>query len=394
MKELKEIQEQKEFKNEVVAVETTISEILPFERVDFQTPSSMLSYGNEAKTEIANILEHTSALADDREELQVDEKLLSSILNFDETLDESEKERNKKELAVVKGVKGFLSNLGVRKYVELERKKSYKAQFDDYCTKIEELCEVIESQKQASLNDIELRNSIISEMIPYIEMLEEMIRVGKEDKESYDQETEKLKKLEQTQDIINQISYRTQISEYFNGKLTELEKALVAYKEQIQSYRLQQITDMELVKSNDTYLKDASPILKAQGSVMVFNHQQEGRLESMRRVNEVANMAIAKNGKELVDNAEKAVELSLNSGISVETLQTCDVCIKKGVQIYIDGRNQRKTQIEQTKTSLFDNYQREMLQLIDDEKVIETLTERKTSLPKIKARGTYGNKRS
>lgn len=110
MKELKEIQEQKEFKNEVVAVETTISEILPFERVDFQTPSSMLSYGNEAKTEIANILEHTSALADDREELQVDEKLLSSILNFDETLDESEKERNKKELAdsrkMVRGLYG------------------------------------------------------------------------------------------------------------------------------------------------------------------------------------------------------------------------------------------------------------------------------------------------
>lgn len=393
-------------KGEVVVQPTELvvkKEKSKFKEVDFENPSTMLTYGNEAKDAITAILENTARLADDRDELQIDHETLESLTTFDETLDESEEARKKKYLPVVKGIRGFLTKMGVKKFEEEERKKSYKAQFDDYCEKIDNICNAIESQKQSSLQDIELRSTIVKEMSPYIELLETIIEEGKVKKNAYDLETEEMKSLEPTKEILDLIDYRTQLSEFFNGKLTELGKVLVAYRDQVQMYRVQQITDFELVKAHETFLKDTSPILKSQGSVMVFNHQQKTKLQEMKNVNEVANIAIARNSQQLVTNAESAVELSLNGGITVETLIGLDDAIKRGVQIYVEGKEQKKIIVEETQKALqqlnssIDSYQNELLRLIDDEQVIKTLgtSSGTTTISKrfIKGKG-YGSKRS
>lgn len=393
-------------KGEVVVQPTELvvkKEKSKFKEVDFENPSTMLTYGNEAKDAITAILENTARLADDRDELQIDHETLESLTTFDETLDESEEARKKKYLPVVKGIRGFLTKMGVKKFEEEERKKSYKAQFDDYCEKIDNICNAIESQKQSSLQDIELRSTIVKEMSPYIELLETIIEEGKVKKNAYDLETEEMKSLEPTKEILDLIDYRTQLSEFFNGKLTELGKVLVAYRDQVQMYRVQQITDFELVKAHETFLKDTSPILKSQGSVMVFNHQQKTKLQEMKNVNEVANIAIARNSQQLVTNAESAVELSLNGGITIETLIGLDDAIKRGVQIYVEGKEQKKIIVEETQKALqqlnssIDSYQNELLKLIDDEQVIKTLgtSSGTTTISKrfIKGKG-YGSKRS
>ena len=393
-------------KGEVVVQPTELvvkKEKSKFKEVDFENPSTMLTYGNEAKDAITAILENTARLADDRDELQIDHETLESLTTFDETLDESEEARKKKYLPVVKGIRGFLTKMGVKKFEEEERKKSYKAQFDDYCEKIDNICNAIESQKQSYLQDIELRSTIVKEMSPYIELLETIIEEGKVKKNAYDLETEEMKSLEPTKEILDLIDYRTQLSEFFNGKLTELGKVLVAYRDQVQMYRVQQITDFELVKAHETFLKDTSPILKSQGSVMVFNHQQKTKLQEMKNVNEVANIAIARNSQQLVTNAESAVELSLNGGITVETLIGLDDAIKRGVQIYVEGKEQKKIIVEETQKALqqlnssIDSYQNELLKLIDDEQVIKTLgtSSGTTTISKrfIKGKG-YGSKRS
>lgn len=393
-------------KGEVVVQPTELvvkKEKSKFKEVDFENPSTMLTYGNEAKDAITAILENTARLADDRDELQIDHETLESLTTFDETLDESEQARKKKYLPVVKGIRGFLTKMGVKKFEKEERKRSYKAQFDDYCEKIDNICNAIESQKQSSLQDIELRSTIVKEMSPYIELLETIIEEGKVKKNAYDLETEEMKSLEPTKEILDLIDYRTQLSEFFNGKLTELGKVLVAYRDQVQMYRVQQITDFELVKAHETFLKDTSPILKSQGSVMVFNHQQKTKLQEMKNVNEVANIAIARNSQQLVTNAESAVELSLNGGITVETLIGLDDAIKRGVQIYVEGKEQKKIIVEETQKALqqlnssIDSYQNELLKLIDDEQVIKTLgtSSGTTTISKrfIKGKG-YGSKRS
>lgn len=353
-----------------------------FARVDFNTPATILSYCDDVKGEISAILDSTAQMALDSQEVQIDEKMLANITSFEQSLDESEKEKAKEEKlpAVIKGIRGILATLGVRKFEEKsEEETTYKGRYERYCEGLEEVSAAVESQKQGALNDINLRNSIISEITPYIEILEEMIKVGEIDKATFDATIEELKKLPQDQDTQYAVQYKTQLSEVFNGKLHKLSVALVALKEQVQTYRIQNGTDMQAVMEATTYISDIAPLLKSQGSVMVFNRQQENRIRSLAQLNDAANTAMTNNARDLEQNAQAAAELSLNSGITVETLKTMDGAVKRGITIYQNCRQQKQQKIAQEKQALLqlseslDSYQQELLQLADDATVREEL---------------------
>ena len=66
-----------------------------FQRVDFNMPSTILSYCGDIKAEISAILDSTAQLALSSEEIRVDEKMISNIVAFDQSLDDSEKKKEK-----------------------------------------------------------------------------------------------------------------------------------------------------------------------------------------------------------------------------------------------------------------------------------------------------------
>lgn len=348
-----------------------------FQRIDMENPSTILSYCSDVKDQISAILDSTAQMSIAQEEVVLDEETINSISSFDDSLDASEKARKKKELAIVKSIKGMLANLGVDKYQDEERMKTYKGRYEEYCRGIELVVEAVEKQKQASLNDIELRNQIVAEITPLIEQLEVMVKVGHEDKEVYDAETEKIKAIvPQTLDTEHEIQCRTQISEVLNNKLHELEKAVVLYKEQIQTYRIQQKTDMQLTMEADSYIRDQAPILKAQGSVMVFNRQQADRITRMQVLNQKSNEAITNNARQLEQNVQATIDLALNQGISLDTLKVVDQSLRRGVDLFKNGRIQKQQQIEAQRSSLealnqsLDAYQQEVVKLIQDEDAV------------------------
>ena len=353
-----------------------------FGRVDFDTPATILSYCDDVKDEISDILDSTAQMALDSQEVQVDEKMLSNITSFEQSLDESEKQKQKEanQPAIIKGIKGILASLGVKKFEQKsEEETTYKGRYEKWCEGLEEVSGAVESQKQGALNDINLRNSIISEITPYIEILEEMIKVGEIDKATFDATIEELKQLPQDQDTQYAVQYKTQLSEVFNGKLDKLRVALVSLKTQVQTYRLQNGTDMQNVMEATTYIADVAPILKAQGSVMVFNRQQENRLRTLAQLNEAANVAMTNNARDLEQNIQAAAELGLNSGISVETLKTIEGTVRRGIGISQNFRQQKQARIEQNKQALtqlssaLDSASQELLQLADDATVREEL---------------------
>ena len=348
-----------------------------FARIDMNQPASILSYCSDVKDQISGILESTAQMSIAAEEVVLDEATINSIASFDESLDESEKQRNKKELAIVAKAKSLLAKFGVDKFEDEARLKTYKGRYDEYCRGISLVVEAVEKQKQASLNDIQLRNEIIEEMTPLIEQLEIMVKVGHEDKAKYDAETDEIRKIQpQTLDTEYQIQYREQLSEVLNNKLHELEKALVLYKEQIQTYRLQQKTDMQLTMEADSYIRDQAPILKAQGSVMVFNRQQADRITRMQKLNEKSNEALTNNARQLEQNVQATIDLMLNQGISVDTLKVVDQSLRKGVDLFRNGRAQKHQQVESQRASLkalsesLDAYQQEVIKLIQDESAV------------------------
>ena len=164
-----------------------------FQRLDLNVPATILSYCDDVKNQISAILDSTAQMSIDSDSIVLDEAQIESISSFDQELDESDKQRNKKELPIVKGIKKLLVKAGVEKYQAEERLKTYKGRYEEYCKGIQMVVEAVEAQKQASLNDIALRNSIVQQMEPLLEEIEIMIQVGHQDKAAYDAETEALK---------------------------------------------------------------------------------------------------------------------------------------------------------------------------------------------------------
>ena len=345
-----------------------------FERVDFNNSATVFEYGDSTTQEISNIFSNSSNLALSINEIVLDDKILSSVSSFDDSLEESEKAKEKleKQPAIIKGLKGFLSNIGITKVQENEESETtYKARYQQYCEGIDKVCEAIETQKQAALDNMSLRDAIIKEVIPYIKKLENQIEVGKLDKDIYDKETEELKALPQTQDTQYEIQYRTQLSEFFNAKIFRLEKAVLKFKNTIQESKLQQIAERQVVLEQQSFLKDDSSFLKVQGSLMVFNHQLDNRINQMAKLNEATNAAIVNNAKNLEKNIQGAVDLTLNSGISMESLKYVYSVLKNGTDFFRESNEKLKQVIVKDREILadlkdsLDNDDKELLQLID-----------------------------
>ena len=349
-----------------------------FQRIDLNTPSTILTYCGDVKDAISSILDSTAQMAIIVDEIEVDEKDIEQIHNFGESLEESEKSKNKNSL--VKGIKGILGKLGIESFKDALKEDNYSTRFQQYCELLTRVTNAVESQKQNTLNDIELKNNIINEMVPLLEQLEVMIDVGLKDKEAYDKETEELKLNADPNniDVQNEIQFRTQISAMFNNKLNELEKALVAYKGQVQFYKIQQNSDMELVMANESYLQDSVPLLKSLGSGMVFSKIQSKRIARQQALDMATNQAISENAKRLQVNAQAVGDMTLSGRVNVESLKQMEDAARNGIQILKNVKTAKQTQNEQQRKELknlsqqLTSYNEELLNLIEGNETATT----------------------
>ena len=316
-----------------------------FNRVDLNTPASILSYGSEAIEAIGDILDSTAQMAIETDQELVDIKKIDSISNFGKELDESEKEQ--KSTTLVKKGKQLLANMGIKYFQESLERESYKGRYEEYCEMLNQVAMAIEHQKQNTLNDIEFKNGIIAEMLPLISKLEIMIEAGKQDKEAYDKETEEKKQNMDVNDLDAQreINFRTKISEAFNEKLNKLANMLVAYKTQIDSYKMQQLVDYGIVADKEDYLRHSSPYLKAQGSSLIINRIQSEKLAQSKALNEAVNRAITQNAKDLFTNVQTTVDLRVNGGIQTQSLEVVADFLSKGIEEFKNGTKAKREKI-------------------------------------------------
>lgn len=358
-----------------------------FGRVDLNTPASILSYGSEAIEAIGDVLDSTAQMAIETDQELVDNKKIDSISNFGKELDESEKEQ--KSTSLIKKGKQLLANMGIKYFQESLEKESYKGRYEQYCDMLNYVATAIEHQKQNTLNDIEFKNGIIAEMLPLVSQLEVIIEVGKQDKEAYDKETEDKKQNMDVNDLDAQreINFRTKISEAFNEKLNKLANMLVAYKTQIDSYKMQQLVDYSIVADKEDYLRHSSPLLKAQGSLMVNNRIQSEKLAQSKALNEAVNNAITQNAKELLTNVQTAVDLSVNGGVQTTSLEVVADALSKGIEVFKNGSKAKREKIVKDEASRnniknkLNTFNQELLNFMDsefiEEKAIEGTTVQK-----------------
>lgn len=360
-----------------------------FVRVDLTTPASILSYGSEAIEAIGDVLDSTAQMAIETDQEIVEQKKIDSIENFGKELDESEKEQ--KSTSLIKKGKQLLANWGIKYFQESLEKESYKGRFEARCEMLDYIATAIEHQKQNTLNEIEFINGIIAEMLPLVGELELIIEVGKQDKDAFDKETEQMKQNMDSNDLDAQreIHFREKISEAFNEKLNKLANMLVAYKTQIDSYKMQQLVDYSIVADKEDYLRHSSPLLKAQGSLMVNNRIQAEKLEQSKALNQAVNNAITQNAKELLTNVQTAVDLSVNGGVQTSSLEVVTDALSKGIEVFKNGAKAKKDKIakdEQSRKNIknkLNTFNQELLNFVDSEFIEEKIIEGPTGQKRI-----------
>lgn len=362
-------------KNEIV-VEPTNSENtaladFTFERVDLNNPQSILSYCDEVKNQITEILESTAQMSVSQEQAFISDDVIKTITSFDESLEAADRAAAKEEGLLARIAKGIRLRMGSESAQKEEEMKTYAGRYQDYIDKINKVIENVEILKQNAYNDIALRKSITEEMKPLIEQFVVMVEAGEEDRLAYDHETQNIAQTDQSDDAKYLIQYRSQISDVFAKKIVELRKVVILYKEQLQQYGQQQFTDMNIVMQADSYIRDQAPILKAQGSTQIFNRGQAERLSQMAELNELSNLAVTNNARNLEQNVKDSVDLMVNGGFKTETIATVQQSLQRGNDILKDGKKQLVIKTQKDNDALkkinaaLDESQREIIALIE-----------------------------
>lgn len=316
-----------------------------YKRVDFEDPSTILSYGSDLKEEIIGILGSASDLATADSSTSLTEEDFEKIVKFDEELGQA-KSKKEDESLIAKGILAIRKKINPEKVKKEQSMRTYKGRYDSYCEKIEELVEGMQKMQEDAAISINLRQEFIKELEPKIKELEKLVKIGYVDKATYEQETASLKSMvDPNGDVKRNIDLRTKIAEVFDKKLNDLSAAVVMYKEQVQAYRMQQVVGTEIAFASSRYIEDAAPILKAQGSEMVMSAQQTEELNLINIANKAANEALRKNGEKLNQNIEMAMEVAVNGNITTETLQILDETHKKGIEIIKNGREEQKKRL-------------------------------------------------
>lgn len=370
-----------------------------FERMDFENPEAILNYASDVIGQISCVLDSTAQMAIAGNIETLDENQIASITSFDESLDESDRarEKEKKQLPIVKAAKSVLTKFGIVSSKQSDL-TTYKGRYEEYCRGIDSVCDVVQGQIVSSLEAYQLKGAIKAEMKPFVEQLRYMCEVALNDKLAFDRQTEELEKGEQTPEIEMEIKYRKKISAFVNSKLEQLEKAKTAYQQQMHTFSLQQITDVEIALQGESYLKHCAPILKAQGSVMVFSREQKEKLESFKLLYDASNQALQENARQVLENTEATMDLKLNGGITMDTLHTLDDTLKNGVEVINSGNAKKQEMIEKEREMLdsiqssLDEYGAQLDQLFDTSEFVKSIDSKGRKVKQIGRRNIKGKK--
>lgn len=355
---------------EIVTTKThTTKNGYTFMRVDFNNPVSIRNYGEDIESEISKIFLETQDILPDETELNIDEKSIAEIANFGDNLEKVDKSDEKVNL-IVKAFKKILEKMGVKEQEESEIPNSYKAQFSKYLDTLNGICDAVESQMKSGEQEFNLKRELVSRLTPLIESLDEVVRIGRQDRDEFEKQVSQIEYDEE--DLMAQMKIQSapQILALFDAKLNKLQKDVITYKNQIYAYYMQAIQDQMIIESQKEFLSSKTTLM-AQGSLKVTNKVQGKRIQNMQSLNQSLNDMITGNAVQLEKNAKAITELRATQGISVETIKALDSSLKAGLKVFKESRTQKKDHLLRERNFLnelnehAESYKNEMLAIGD-----------------------------
>jgi hypothetical protein len=349
-----------------------------FERVDFDNPDTIIHYGHEVKEQIVEVFKKVSDEASDYEELALTDDLIKNIESFNDVLEESDKKLEKQQKSLPFKAKKILSRLGVKGLDTSVKTNSYKKQYEEYLGKIEETKKIIESVKVGAIADAKTRQELAKSLTPFLAILACVIEIGKEDREKFVLSlkalSEEITKMETDPtlydeqkliDLKNDLQIKKQFLNLFDDRINTLEKDLIIYKENKQTYLLQQTNEFQILLAAEAYLKDVITVLTTQASIHIFNRKQERRISVVDRMIQAGNTALQKDAMLLQQNVQAVGKLSLKQGIYSSTTEAISTSLRETSRLYLEGRAIKEAQIESDRLFIEDISRRLDADMID-----------------------------
>lgn len=342
--------------NEIIeAGETNLTAVdeeflINLERVDFDNPKTLLTYGSDLLTEISDMTQSVTRMIsnDEKEELDLGvnvNECIRDLGRFSTTLEKVDKLTTR---AKPKGVAGLIASTvdKIAKKRKDEDAPTYLAEFEAYCGKVDTVAQILEKQKNGILLDIEISTALIEKLRTYIPKLEALIEILLQDKKKFEEEVVEPLRIEAETNkgdflVAKQYAAARQKLDLAEKKLYNLQENLVKIKTNIAENEITQVNNMQLCTMLETYIRDNIPALKIQASSMIQVKRQESTIQKYQLIVDVTNEALKANSETLKRNIENVNELAAGGDIKIDTFKEINKNITEAAQLIQRGTDQR-----------------------------------------------------
>lgn len=304
-----------------------------FERVDFDNPMTIISYGSSLLEEMGKFMKNVSSMASITpiDNLELEERL-QRINSFSNYLEKEKESKTTGLVPIIKNKATSLTRIIKTKVLGVEELgASFADQYSLVNEEIDAIEVTVERKKQEVLESIKIDRLFSSNMKEYIEKLEYLINIGEEDLNEY-----KKSVFEKMTDE-NELKLANQSIGLFEKKLQSLKESLVVYKNSILESKLKENVNAGLVLQYQEYNESTIHVLRNQATSMITTKLQRDNLDAQQKLNEITNDAIKKNSSTIISNINKSNELASNGSIYLSTLEELSSNVKKGIELLKKG---------------------------------------------------------
>lgn len=334
-------------KNEIV-------ENFEFEKVDFNSPSTMVNYGQD----VISAIERTVADATNgmKQEQIIDQDFrerVDKLSGFSDTLDLVEEKRQKSEKGINRIFKYIRQNI-LRE--DVNASLSYSEAYKEYTSNVDLVADDVALLYGNSKQDFELFNNFIEKIKPYTMVLQSVYNQGVIDKDAFEQEVIELEKSQtlnpNDQDLRREAIIKRQYLDYFTERLYSIQKAQTTINETVIEWNMRQINALKMLGSYQSFLSLDKSILKLNGTALVGAKKQKEEAEQLTYLINGMNDALKEGAREATEVISSVNELTKDGNIRIDTLTEVDKYIQEGIKLLKEGSIEKKAFIESSSKQL------------------------------------------
>lgn len=382
--EIEEVAVQKVDTTEIATSDVINEEgILPFERMDFNNPITIMHYTSDIITAQKDKIEELERLVKTEKVNNV--RLNNNIKNLATFADPKEQKMLEAPKAVKETGIFKLFKKARNKVVEAREEllaKTEKDVTEMYFQQIDEIASDMEKQKNNTLISIDLNNRIIESVIPFVRTLEYAYKIGLVQRDEYEQnvikELEEQSKTNPSDMVSKQLTNAKTLLMLVDRALERVQKSFLFGKSRIEQAKIRTNNDMISVINYEEMINNGLVQTKIEARDAVQNAFQKIRIEQQGMLADAINEVAVKNSETAKKNAEKVIDILSKGTLYTETFEKITDNIRSAREALDNAEKTVQERILEDRKTLdaineeYDAYDESINNIIDVQKFVDS----------------------